>query len=60
MASNRTARMVPGITLRDWFATHAMEAWIIAYGGNHPPEWYAERAYEMADKMVDQRKVSKG
>lgn len=60
MASKSVSRMVPGITLRDWFATHAMEAWIRVYGDNQSPEWYAERAYQLADTMIEHRKVSKG
>jgi hypothetical protein len=43
----------PGMTLRDWFAGHALTGLIIR--GNHPDEYLDTTAYEIADAMLKAR-----
>ena len=50
----------PGMTLRDYFAAKAMQAYINAYPGGSPdhrdaPVWVPQAAYEMADEMLRAR-----
>ena len=42
-----------GITIRDYFAAKAMQGLLAMYGNNQSE--LAKRAYEIADKMVEQR-----
>lgn len=49
-----------GMTLRDYFAAKAMQAYINAYAGGTPdhrdaPEWVPGVAYELADAMLKAR-----
>jgi len=51
---------VEGMTLRDYFAAKAMEAYIGAYGPGNPDwrdadQWVPGKAYEMADAMLISR-----
>jgi hypothetical protein len=48
------------LTLRDYFAAKAMQAYINAYPGGSPdhrdaPIWVPSLAYEMADAMLEER-----
>ena len=50
-----------GMTLRDYFAAKAMQAYINAHPGGSPdhrdaPDWVPSVAYEMADAMLKARK----
>ena len=46
-----------GMTLRDYFAAKAMESLIVVYKDDrHIVAEYAERAYEIADAMLEARK----
>ena len=49
-----------GMTLRDYFAAKAMQAYISAYPGGSPDHrdaslWVPAIAYEMADAMLEER-----
>ncbi|HBO2100216.1 TPA: hypothetical protein L4G69_002828 [Pseudomonas aeruginosa] len=53
-----------GMTLRDYFAAKAMQAWISTYGvtDRHPAtnstcDTVAEQAYQVADAMLKARKA---
>lgn len=44
------------LELRDWFAGQALSGMLASEGENsYRPEWAAERAYLMADAMLDMR-----
>lgn len=53
-----------GMTLRDWFAGHALAGWLATYGpdSSHPAdrkgasELLAKDAYTLADAMIEARK----
>ena len=46
-----------GMTLRDYFAAKAMESLIVVYKDDrHIVAEYAERAYKIADAMLEARK----
>lgn len=53
-----------GMTLRDWFAGHALAGWLATYSPriSHPadregsPELLAKDAYTLADAMIEARK----
>lgn len=52
--------VVYGMTLRDYFAAKAMQAYISAYPGGSPDHldaslWVPATAYEMADAMLEER-----
>jgi hypothetical protein len=44
-----------GMELRDYFAAKAMEAWINQLGKPNWDETIAQRAYKMADAMMEER-----
>ena len=49
------------MTLRDYFAAKAMQAYINSFSGGTPdhrdaPLWIPDVAYEMADAMLQERK----
>jgi len=53
---------MPGMTLRDYFAAKAMQAYINSYPGGSPDYrdvalWAPPLAYEMADYMLEARKA---
>jgi hypothetical protein len=43
-----------GMTLRDYFAAKAMEAYIIKYGGSDA-EYFSQEAYKISDYMLKER-----
>lgn len=46
-----------GMSLRDWFAGHAMPFCLAEFGGNAEDQrQYAEAAYQIADAMIEARK----
>ena len=44
----------PGMSLRDWFAGHAVSPMLIQAYGNTPAV-LAEKAYQLADAMLQER-----
>ncbi|KAA3658404.1 MAG: hypothetical protein DWQ10_11230 [Calditrichaeota bacterium] len=42
-----------GMTLRDYFAAHALQG--LLANGHKPNEWTAEEAFTLADYMLDKR-----
>ncbi|EML6314496.1 hypothetical protein [Pseudomonas aeruginosa] len=54
-----------GMTLRDYFAAKAVQAWISTYGVSHPAtnstcDTVAKQAYQVADAMLEARKEGGG
>ena len=47
----------PGMTLRDWFATHATEEDILAAQGTYQLVSRYEARYIHADRMIEAREV---
>lgn len=47
---------IPGMSLRDWFATNALPFCLREFGGNSDDmKQYAEAAYQIADAMLKER-----
>jgi len=54
---NGSIKVDGGITLRDYFATAAMQAILTGSGGSAPNRWeLVADAYKVADAMLDVRK----
>lgn len=54
---NGSIKVDGGITLRDYFATAAMQAILTGNGGSAPNRWeLVADAYKVADAMLDVRK----
>jgi len=54
---NGSIKVEGGISLRDYFATAAMQAILTGNGGSAPNRWdLAQDAYKVADAMLDVRK----
>jgi hypothetical protein len=58
--TDHNKNVAEGMTLRDYFAAKAMQAYINAYPGGSPdhrdaPIWVPSLAYEMADAMLKER-----
>lgn len=47
--------MAQGMTLRDWFAGQVLHGLISKYGTDSRMHVYAEKSYQMADKMLAER-----
>ena len=48
----------PGMTLRDYFAAKAMQSLIVVYSDDkNLVDEYAQRAFEIADAMLEERQV---
>lgn len=55
----QSARLDEGMSLRDYFAAKAMQAWIMRFGQSEPviaPETASRVAYTFADAMLGARK----
>lgn len=53
---NGSIKVEGGITLRDYFATAAMQAILTGNGGSSPNRWeLVQDAYKVADAMLETR-----
>lgn len=56
-----------GMSLRDWFAGHALSGWLSSFGEMHPhpaesgtSEAVARNSYALADALLEARAAAKG